>query len=68
VRKYSFPAARYEQIRLAMHDRKTTPAAVVRFREVGEMLKVLTKKLGLGDSITGWKGFLPDDPHCSAVV
>jgi hypothetical protein len=62
VRKYSFVAARYEQLRLAMHDGKTTPAADVRFREVSEMLRVLTRRLGLGDSVTGWRDFLPGDP------
>jgi hypothetical protein len=64
VRKYSFVAARYEQMRLAMHDGRTTPADDVRFREVCEMLKVLTKKLGLGERITAWKGeWLPGDPQ-----
>jgi hypothetical protein len=63
VRKYSFLAARYEQMRLAMHDGKTTPANDVRFRELSDMLKVITKKLGLGDSVTGRKEFLPNDPQ-----
>jgi hypothetical protein len=42
---------------------KPLPADDVRFREVTEMRQVLTKKLGLGNSVTGWHGFLPDDPQ-----
>jgi hypothetical protein len=44
VRKYSFLAARHEQMRLALRDGKTTPADDVRFREVTAMLQVFTKK------------------------
>ncbi|GBE65994.1 hypothetical protein MFM001_24560 [Mycobacterium sp. MFM001] len=60
VRKYSFVAARFEQMRLAQHDRTTTPDDDARFREVTEMLSALAKKLGLGDSVNG---FLPGDPQ-----
>jgi hypothetical protein len=63
VRKYSFVAARFEEMKLAQIDRDTTPAEDVAFREVTEMLQVLTEKLGLGDSITGWRDFLPRDPQ-----
>jgi hypothetical protein len=40
-----------------------TPTEDTAFREVTEMLGDLTMRLGLADSITGWKGFLPDDPQ-----
>jgi hypothetical protein len=63
VRKYSLLAARFEQMRLAMRDGRTAPADDVRFREVTEMLKALTKRLGLGESVTGWLDFLPGDPQ-----
>ena len=63
VRRYSFLAARFEELKLAQIDGKTTPADDTVFHEVTEMLKVLTKRLGLGDSVTGWPGFLPNDPQ-----
>jgi hypothetical protein len=63
VRKYSFVAARFEEMKLAQIDGNTTPAEDAAFREVAEMLSVLTKRLGLGESITGWNGFLPGDPQ-----
>jgi hypothetical protein len=63
VRKYSFVAARFEEMKLAQIEGDTTPAEDVAFGEVAEMLRVLTKKLGLGDDITGWKDFLPRDPQ-----
>jgi hypothetical protein len=63
VRKYSFVAARFEQMKLSQIEGDTTPAEDVAFREVAEMLRVLTGKLGLGDSITGWNDFLPRDPQ-----
>lgn len=63
VQKYSFLAARFEEMRLAQHDGRPTPDADARFREVSEMLRVLTKKLGLGESVTGRNDFLPKDPH-----
>lgn len=63
MRKYSFVAARFEEMKLAQHDGRTTPDDDARFREVSEMLVVLTKKLGLGESVTGWNDFLPGDPQ-----
>jgi hypothetical protein len=63
VRKYSFVAARFEEMKLAQHDARTTPDDDARFREVEEMLLALTKKLGLGDSVTRWREFLPGDPQ-----
>jgi hypothetical protein len=63
VRRYSFVAARWEELRLAQHDGNTTPDDDNRFREVTEMLRALTKKLGLGDIVTGWRDFLPKDPQ-----
>jgi hypothetical protein len=63
VRKYSFVAARWEEMKLAQIDGKTTPADDATFHEVTEMLTVLTKRLGLGDSITGWRDVLPGDPQ-----
>jgi hypothetical protein len=63
VRRYSFLAARFEELKLAQIDGRTTPDDDARFREVGDMLRALTKTLDLGDSITGWKEFLPKDPQ-----
>jgi len=63
VRRYSFLAARFEELKLAQIDGRTTPDDDARFREVGNMLKALTERLGLGDDITGWKDFLPKDPQ-----
>ena len=63
VRRYAFVAARFEEMKLAQIDGRTTPDDDARFREVGDMLKALTKKLGLGDSVTGWRDFLPGDPQ-----
>jgi hypothetical protein len=63
VRKYGFVAARYEEMKLAQLKGETTPAEDVTFREVTEMLRVLTQKLGLGDSVTGWNDYLPRDPQ-----
>jgi hypothetical protein len=60
VRKYSFLAARFEEMRLAQHDKRTTPDDDARLRQVTEMLRVLTTKLDLGDSVAG---FLPKDPQ-----
>jgi hypothetical protein len=42
---------------------KTTPAEDATFREVTEMLEVLTKRLGLGECHISWRGFLPGDPQ-----
>jgi hypothetical protein len=63
ARKYSFVAARFEEMRLAQLKGDTTPAEDVAFREVTEMLRALTHKLGLGDEVTAWKEFLPKDPQ-----
>ena len=62
VRKYSFVAARFEEMKLAQHDGRTTPDDDARFREVTEMLRALRKGLGFGD-VTGWNDFLPGDPQ-----
>ncbi len=58
-----FAAARFEEMKRAQQDGRTTPDEDARFREVTEMLQVLTKRLGLGDTITGWNEFLPGDPQ-----
>jgi hypothetical protein len=63
VRRYSFLAARFEELRLAQHDGRTTPDDDVRFREVSEMLRLLTVRLGPGEAVTGFNGFLPKDPQ-----
>jgi hypothetical protein len=56
VRKYFFLAARYEQLPSAIQDGNTTPAEDATFREVTDTLLTATKKLGLGDSVTGRNG------------
>lgn len=63
VRKYSFVAARFEELKLAQLNGSTTPAQDVAFREVTAVLRVLTQKLGLGDTVTGWRDYLPRDPQ-----
>lgn len=60
VRKYSFVAARLEQLRLGMHDGRNTPDDDARFRELGEMLRTLSKALGFSGDLPN--GFLPKDP------
>jgi hypothetical protein len=62
ARRYSFLAARFEEMKLAQHDGRTTPDDDARFREVTEMLRALGKGLGFGD-VTGWNDFLPGDPQ-----
>lgn len=63
VRKYSFVAARFEEMKLAQLAGKTTPAEDTSFREVTAMLRLLTEKLGLGDSVTDRNNYLPRDPQ-----
>jgi hypothetical protein len=63
VRKYSFVAVRFEEMKLAQHHGRTKPDEDASFREVAQMLQVLTKNLDLGDSTTGWREFLPGDPQ-----
>jgi hypothetical protein len=63
VRRYSFLLARWEQLKLAQHDGRTTPDDDARFREISEILLVATKKLGLGDTVTGWNNFPHRDPQ-----
>lgn len=59
ARRYSFVGARYEEMKLAQIGGKTTPAEDARFREVADMLKVLTG----GDKVVDANGFLPGDPQ-----
>ncbi|POX92231.1 hypothetical protein C3477_24695 [Mycobacterium kansasii] len=64
IRKYSFVAARWEEMKLAQINGKTTPAEDASFRELTKMLRALTEKLDLGDEITtSWRDFLPGDPQ-----
>ena len=62
MRKYSFVAARWEQLRLGMHDGRNTPDDDARFRELGEMLRTLGKALGFSGDVPASNGFLPNDP------
>jgi hypothetical protein len=50
-------------MKLSHDDGMTTPDEDARFREVAAMPQVLTAKLGLGDEITGPRGFLHNDPQ-----
>lgn len=47
ARRYSLVAARWEALRLAMDRGKTTPADDARFRDLSDVLRALTAKLGL---------------------
>jgi hypothetical protein len=58
VRRYSFVAARWEELKLAQIDGRTKPDDDTRLRELGDTLLVLTKQLGFGDKITAWNDFL----------
>lgn len=60
VRRYAFVAARWEELKLAQIDGRTTPDEDARLREVSDVLRVLTEKLDLG-GVTG--DFLPRDPQ-----
>lgn len=44
-RRYSYAAARWEELRLRIHQRKTTPGDDERFRELSRLLKILTDQL-----------------------
>ena len=61
VTKYSFLAARFEEMKLAQIEGKTNPKDDARFRDVTQMLRVLTRQLGLGDDITDADGYLIGD-------
>jgi hypothetical protein len=60
--RYSVTAAQWEAVRLLIDRGKGTPADDKRFDDLSQVLKALTKQIGLGDDITGWNGFLPRDP------
>jgi len=63
ARKYSFAAARYEQLRLAQYDAKTTPGDDATLQDLTGLLRIVSKRLGLGHNVTGRNGFLPCDPQ-----
>jgi hypothetical protein len=61
VRRYSFLAARFEEMKLQQLDGKTTPAEDAVFREVTAMLRAFSKRLFGTGAITDRNGFLPGD-------
>jgi hypothetical protein len=71
VRQYATLAARWEELRLRIDRRQTTPGDDARYRELSAALRVLTAELGLkvvsvdhGDGVAGITdaaGFLPGD-------
>jgi hypothetical protein len=63
VRRYSFAAARWEEMKVAQIDGRTIPDEDARFQELTQMLKLLTKKLALGENIIRWNDYLPGDPQ-----
>jgi len=63
IYKYSMTAAQWETMRLLIDKGKGTPADDRRFADLSQVLRALTKQIGLGDSITGWNDFLPRDPQ-----
>jgi hypothetical protein len=63
ARKYSFLGARFEQLKLQQIDGQPTPADDQAFLEVSQMLRVLTRQLGLGEDITDAYGYLIKDPQ-----
>jgi hypothetical protein len=73
ARQYAHTAARWEELRLAIARRQTTPGDDARYRELSAALRVLSRELNLkvvsvdhGDAIAGITdadGFLPGDPQ-----
>jgi hypothetical protein len=63
AKRYSFLAARWEQVKLAQLDGKTTPSDDATFRELTSMLEVVTKRLFGREALTYRNGFLPHDPQ-----
>lgn len=73
ARQYAHTAARWEELRLSIGRRKTTPGDEARYRELSAALRVLSRELGLntvsvdhGDALAGITdsdGFLPGDPQ-----
>lgn len=60
VKRFSVIAARWEQLRLAQVEGKTTPGDDATLRELTSLLHVATHKLSL---CTARNGFLPGDPQ-----
>jgi hypothetical protein len=60
---YSLTAAQWESLRLLIDTGMGTPADDRRLAELGRVLKTFTKQIGLGDDLTGSRGFLVRDPQ-----
>jgi hypothetical protein len=63
IYRYSITAAQWEAMRLLIDKGRGSPADDRRFTDLGGVLKALSRQIGLGDDLTGWRGFLPRDPQ-----
>lgn len=62
IYRYSVTAAQWEATRLLIDKGKGTAADDRRFAELSDVLRTLSRQVGLGDELTTSSGFLPGDP------
>jgi hypothetical protein len=62
IYRYSITAAQWDAVRLLIDRGKGTAADDRRFAELSDVLRTLTRQLGLGHLLTMPGGFLPRDP------
>jgi hypothetical protein len=62
IYRYSVTAAQWEATRLLIDKGKGTAADDRRFAELSDVLRTLSRQVGLGDELTMSSGFLPSDP------
>jgi hypothetical protein len=60
--KFSVTAAQWEAVRLLIDKGKGTPADDRRFADLTNVLRALSKEIGLGEDLTDSRGFLVRDP------
>jgi hypothetical protein len=63
IYRYSVTASQWEALRLLIDKGRGTAADDRRFSDLSGVLSALTRQIGLGDSLTSWKGMLPRDPQ-----
>jgi hypothetical protein len=62
IYRYSVTAAQWEATRLLIDKGKGTAADDRRFAELSDVLRTLSRQVGLGEELTMFGGFLPGDP------
>jgi hypothetical protein len=60
--KFSITAAQWDAVRLLIDRGKGTPADDRRFADLTDVLRALSKEIGLGEDLTDSRGFLVRDP------